>query len=417
MMTGRAPKPCLTLLMIGTLYTTQGLPMGLAFMALPAIFRKLGYSMEAIGAVGLVILPWALKFLWAPLVDRQANGRLGPRRSWIVPCQAMIVILYGAIGLTAQSHVSAAAVIGLLVVVNTIGATQDIATDGWTVELLRGPQLAWANGLQIGGFALGMLIGGAVIVTVFEYGGWIYAFGLLAVLTAASVIPVLLVSDEGARGGIPHGARAPSLRQMVRRPGALLMISVAAVFHFAASMVSAMLGPFLVDAGLSLAEVGVITGTGIACVAIAGAAAGGFLSHAFGARWTAIVSGFVAALCLSLWVAGPAILGMSVNAAALVMGVSGVAGGIAYVAFYTIFMQWASLDQAGTDFTVLQCTEACTNIVASLLAGFLASRLGYGGLFLSATAAGLLAMTWISLALAQLSNTRSLQPAMPDLAR
>lgn len=105
------------------------------------------------------------------------------------------------------------------------------------------------------------------------------------------------------------------------------------------------------------------------------------------------------------------------STAVAIMCVTGVAGGIAYVAFYTIFMQWASLDQAGTDFTVLQCTESCTNIVAAIVAGFLASQLGYGGLFLFAMAIGLLAMGWISLALARLSNATLRQQAIPDPAR
>jgi RhtX/FptX family siderophore transporter len=411
------PKPVLALLMIGALYVTQGLPMGLAFMALPAILRKLGYSTEAIGMVGLVILPWALKFLWAPFVDRSGNGWLGRRRSWIIPAQIIIVLLYGFIALTAASHVTVTAIIVLLVFANTVSATQDIAADGWTVELLRGPRLAWANGLQIGGFASGMLIGGAVTVAVFEHGGWIYAFGLLAALTALSIVPVLLVPDGRRDGNDRRGAPAPSLREMIRRPGALVIISVAALFHFASSMVGAMLGPFLVDSGLSLVDVGVITGTGIACIAIVGAATGGMLARTFGARPTAIAAGFVSALSLSLWTAGTAFFGVSVSTAVAIMCVTGVAGGIAYVAFYTIFMQWASLDQAGTDFTVLQCTESCTNIVAAIVAGFLASRLGFGGLFLFATAIGLLAMGWISLALARLSNATLRQQAIPDPAR
>lgn len=412
-----APKSVIALFMIGALYVSQGLPMGLAFMALPAIFRTLGYSTEAIGMVGLVILPWALKFLWAPFVDRTGDGWLGRRRSWIIPSQVIIVFLYGVIALTAASHMSVTAIIALLVFANTVGATQDIATDGWTVELLRGPQLAWANGLQIGGFALGMLIGGAVTVAVFEYGGWIYAFGLLAVLTAMSIIPVLLVPDSRRNRGERRDAPAPSLSGMFRRPGAPLIISVAAVFHFASSMVGAMLGPFLVDAGLSLVDVGIITGTGIACIAIVGAAVGGTLVRSFGAGQTAIASGFIAALSLSLWTAGISVFGMSVSTAVAIMCVTGLTGGVAYVAFYTIFMQWASLDQAGTDFTVLQCTESCTNMLAAVVAGFFASRLGYSGLFLLAMSVGLLAMGWISLALMRLSRLTPQQPAISDTAR
>ena len=100
----RSVSPALAFITIGALYITQGLPMGLAFMALPAMLRSLGYSTEAIGMVGVVILPWALKFLWAPLVDRAQGGRLGRRQSWIVPAQIIVVLLYALIALSAAAR-------------------------------------------------------------------------------------------------------------------------------------------------------------------------------------------------------------------------------------------------------------------------------------------------------------------------
>lgn len=397
-----ASHPNRMLVTIGALYFTQGLPMGLAFMALPAIFRALGYSTEAIGAMGIVILPWALKFLWAPPVDRLRRGPLGRRRNWIILAQIALALIYVLTGFVGRATPSAPVIVGLLLFVNTVSATQDIATDGWAVEELRGPYLAWANGLQIGAFALGMLVGGAATVTVFDWGGWMPAFGLLAALAALSTVPVLL-SPERRSENAADQHQTPSLLVTVRRRGAVLMISVAATFHFAHAMVGAMLGPFLIDAGLSLADVGMITGTGIAAIAVFGGGAGGFFTRRFRAERVAVTSGLAAALALGLWAAAT-FTTLSTGLAVAIIAVTGLAGGVAYVAFFTIFMRWSSLQQAGTDFTLLQCTESCTNIIAAISAGQLAALLGYGGLFVTAVAVGVLAMGWIAVALLQVGS-------------
>lgn len=84
----------LTLTAIAMLYLTQGIPMGLAFLALPAILRNLGISADSIGMIGLVILPWSLKIFWAPFIDRFSNKHIGGRRYFIILAQLLTIILY-----------------------------------------------------------------------------------------------------------------------------------------------------------------------------------------------------------------------------------------------------------------------------------------------------------------------------------
>jgi PAT family beta-lactamase induction signal transducer AmpG len=397
---------------IGILYVTQGIPLGLAFIAFPSILRKLGFSTEAIGLMGVIILPWALKFLWAPFVDRHGRGGWGRRRSWIIPCQLLVGGLFVLAACLPIGHMPAWVIVAVLLAANTVSATQDIATDGLAVETLSGEQLGWANGLQIGGFALGMLIGGSASVVVFDHGGWMPTFALLGSLVLVSAVVAALVSEPSCTLDLPHGGRAaPSLRNMLRRPGALLVLSIAATFHFASTMAGSMLGPFLVDSGLSLTEIGIINGTGVACIAIAGALLGGFLVARYGVDQTATVSGILSALSLLLWLAAAPIgAPITLPVALAIAVVVGLAGGVAYVAFFTLFMRWASRDQAGTDFTVLQCTESCTNIAASAVAGQIAGVFGFPSLFVAACCTGLLAMGWIITAMRRSSSTRTPTP-------
>ena len=70
-------------IMIGALYFSQGIPLGVAMEALPTLLRRDGAPLHALAWLPLVGLPWVLKFLWAPLVDNRYRPARGRRRSWI----------------------------------------------------------------------------------------------------------------------------------------------------------------------------------------------------------------------------------------------------------------------------------------------------------------------------------------------
>jgi hypothetical protein len=54
----------LKLLMLGGLYLSQSLPVSFLCQAFPTFMRQQGASLDAIELLGLLALPWALKFLW-----------------------------------------------------------------------------------------------------------------------------------------------------------------------------------------------------------------------------------------------------------------------------------------------------------------------------------------------------------------
>ncbi|MGW8321119.1 MAG: hypothetical protein ACWGSD_06160, partial [Thermodesulfobacteriota bacterium] len=108
------------------LYVVQGLPYGFFISVLPLYLRQAGWSRTAIGFYSLLVLPWILKPLWAPLVDRFSWTALGRRKSWILPCvigSAVLALLLGP-----QEPQPAGALTCLLLIVlgiNLVAATQD----------------------------------------------------------------------------------------------------------------------------------------------------------------------------------------------------------------------------------------------------------------------------------------------------
>ena len=140
--------------LLGTLYFAQGLPFGFFVQALPVLLRAAGVSLSAIGFSGLLVLPWALKFLWAPVIDRRWWPRLGRRRSWILAMQLAGTVVLAAIAVVPGAD-ALPALMTAMFVLNLIAATQDIATDGLAVELLPPGERGFANGLQVAGYRVG----------------------------------------------------------------------------------------------------------------------------------------------------------------------------------------------------------------------------------------------------------------------
>ena len=153
------------------LYFVQGLPYGFQATALGVYLREAHVSLTHIGLAGLLAVPWSLKALWAPFVDRHGDGRFGRRKSWIVPMQALLAASMCAAAVLPPDD----GLIPLLVLVflmNLFAATMDIAVDGLAVELLTTSELGTGNAAQVVGYKLGMLTGGGVLVWASGTIGW-----------------------------------------------------------------------------------------------------------------------------------------------------------------------------------------------------------------------------------------------------
>lgn len=340
------------------------------------------------------MLPWALKFLWAPLVDNIGDARMGRRRSWISPLQTLLAILFVAMGLLRIDLAGQWTFIALITLANIVSATQDIATDGLAVETLTASgdeePLAWANGLQVGGFSGGMLLGGPLVLIAQDWIGQSATFIAVGVLLMLTLIPAR-IWREGARAH--DKPRSPAkLRLFLARPQAARMLVVAALFNGQQMMTSTLIKPFLVDAGASASLVGLVSGVWLILLAIGSGLVGGAAVTRFGV-WRSAVAGLVLAwFSTSAWII---VARFGVVDAQMIISVSAIAGifaGIAYVTFFVMFMKWAAGDQAGTDFTLLQCAESYGGIALSSISCAIAGRWGITAAFLGASLVGLLAI-------------------------
>jgi predicted MFS family arabinose efflux permease len=372
------------LLLLGSLYLAQGLPFGFFTQALPVLLREQGMALPLIGLSHLLTLPWALKFAWAPLIDGVRAPRLGRRRAVIVPLQLASCTVLAALALAATPGAMWPLAIAVLLV-NLCAATQDIATDGLAVEVLDPEERGLGNGLQVGGYRIGMVLGGGLMLVVFDHAGWTAAFLSMSVLLLAATAPIL-VHREPPRPA--RAAEAPSvvaaIRAALARPGLGRWLVVLATFKTGEWFASGMLRPFLTDAGLSKSDLGVMLGFAGSGAALVGALIGGAATRGLGRRRALLAFGSLQAVATASMVLAVELPSMPMFYAVTVA--EHLTSSMATAALFTAMMDFCRPDEAGTDYTIQASLFVIAAGVASALSGVSAEALGYGGHFLAAAA-------------------------------
>jgi len=386
------------LTLIAALYVSQAIPLGFFVVALPAILRAQGLGLERVGLLGALALPWLVKFLWAPLVDRFGSRRRGHYRSWILPLQSLSVLTVLALsGLDPSSGLPWLLIAGALFML--LSATQDVATDGLAVRSLDYAERGPGNGIQVGGYYVGQILGGGLMLVLFERFGWGAALLVMAGLLALPLAPAWRFREPAHRRRDPARAQKVdfgAMRRFFARPGAGVWVLTLVLYRAGDAMALTMVNPLLVDRGLTLAQIGFLMGLVVSLAALAGSIAGGALVASLGRKTSLALFGLLqaASTCGYLLLAAgrvePLVLYPVVSAAAF-------AGGMATAALYTNMMDRSDPDTAATDFSLQQSLCAVGPLLGSTLSGVSAARLGYGGHFVLCAAvasAGAALVAW-----------------------
>jgi MFS family permease len=382
--------------MLSVLYFAQGLPSGLIAKALPPLLRDQGVSLSIIGFTSALALPWALKFAWAPFVDRY-----GSRKRWllVLNCATLLLML-----LVASRDIVAwvdqlPLFLAVLFCMNLVSATQDIATDGHAVSTLKPEWRGLGNSIQVVGYKIGMVVGSGALLWLAARHGWQTSYASLACLMLLVIVPVAFMNDPAvsARQAATHtywqgfDGYVRVFREFVVRPGVGWWLLTVALYKFGDSLGSRMMGPLLTDRGYSLADIGVITGSAGATAGILGAFVGGATLLRLGHRQALLAFGVLQALGLAgyLLVVG----GIDdVYALAAIVYFEQFADGLSTVALFTIMMDRCRPNSPGTDYSLQASLMVLVTGIAAFCGGVFAERFGYAAMFTTAASLTLLAL-------------------------
>ena len=355
------------------LSVASGFPFGLFNDLIPVYLRSTGTSLSEIGLLCTQALPGALKFLWAPAVDR-----LGTRRRWIAGTQIGLAV---TLALIATGGASAGpGFFVLLLTFVALSATQDIAVDGYTIEIMDRSELGPANGTRVMGYRIGMIVAGGVLVAASGRLGWTAVFlagaafyALTAMLTGAM--------PEAKREHDPHESWIEPLRELLSRPEIVVAALFVLTFKLGDLALTPMVKPFWVDSGYTVQQIGWVQTTLGVGASIAGALLGGEVIRRLGAFKALWVLGLVQALSnLTYWAA--AVAGATVPLMYSAAIVEQFTAGLGTAAFLTFLMTLSSRKYAATQFALLTALYRVGGIAAGAVSGILAQRMGYASYFL-----------------------------------
>jgi len=402
---------------LGLLSVSEGMPLGFVLQTLQVFLRGAGVSLRTIGLLQAVSLPWTLKFVWAPLVDRFAWRWPDRRRSWVLAMQFALAAGLGALAAFAARHLvqsngravlaagAATGIAALALALAFFSATQDIALNAYAVEILEPDEVGPASGLRILWYRVGMLISGALAIFASEWVPWPWVFAGLGCLFVLFTLLTLAAPRPRAAPAAPRSlaiAVWEPLRSYFSRPRALTVAVFLVFYKFGDNLGLSMVNPFLKDLCFSNAEIGLAVKTIGTASVIAGAGLGAALMTRMGLGRALWVFGVAQAAGSLLYAAaaathpGPTDValcgGLGVAATTRVATYVAIAGeyasqGMGTAAQLALVTRLCDRRYSATQYALLSSLFGLGRWASGPPSGWLAERLGYTTFFVAAALA------------------------------
>jgi MFS transporter, PAT family, beta-lactamase induction signal transducer AmpG len=394
-----------TLLALGF---SSGLPAPLVFTNLSIWLRDEGVSRTEIGLFALAATPYAINFLWAPLVDRMRlpffTARFGRRRGWTLATQLLLVI---AIAVLAQAQPAANlfAVAIAVLFVTFVSATQDVVIDAYRIDVLEPERYGAGSAAAIWGWHLGgTLVGGAGGLYLAQAFGWNMAYLALAAAVSIGILAILLAPEPAFRPPaetVAREARVSALlhrtswlrgrladaaawlyaaavapfADFMRRDGWVLILVFIVIFKFGDALLGRMSGVFYRELGFGLGQIAeVMKIYGFVANGI-GVLAGGLLVARLGLFRALFLAGLLAA-ATNLTYSWLAMSGNDPIVFRIVVVTDNFTAGMATVAFVAYLSSLCNVAYTATQYALLASLGNLGRIWLSAASGWMVDSLG-----------------------------------------
>jgi len=362
-----------------SLYIAQSIPMSFFSTVIPVIMRQEKYSLESIGLLQLVKLPWIFKFLWAPLIDNNArtSGRL---RSMIVISEIFYALVILSIGLF-DLQTDFKLIVILMILAFIASATQDIAVDIFAILQLKPSERSLGNSMQSAGSFVGSLFGTGVLLIAYHYFGWTNLLILLAAFVVFAIIPMLLYRKPAEVDADLHKSVSFSdIYRFFAEKGKHKRVLILMFTYSGIIGILTMLKPFLVDLGYNVKQIGFMSGIFGTSVGALSALAGGLIIRKAGRKLSMYIF-LLTGLMAASWFWFISLSVPSVYALYAGIGLLWGSYGLLSVAIYTTSMDIVRKGREGTDFTIQIVITHLSSLIIAVMSGKVGDLVGYTGLF------------------------------------
>ena len=385
--------------LLALLIASRWVVYGFLDVALTAVLRKAGVSLTQISLMLGVGFLFMFKFLWAPLVDRIAIfGVYGYKRWFLITQTLVAVFLLGLLWLHPSNDFYW--VFGLLVFASIAATFRDVSIDALSVKLLSEEERATANGWMSTGFMLGMVLGGGVLLLLYDTIGWEGAVWAICIGTMIPV-PVMLYFKEpehrvGQSAGTENTHILSSLKEFFRGPGRMQWAGLILIMAMAGITGPSLIAVMLIDNGWSLARVGGVTNIAGPLVAAVLSLAAGFVFARISRR-AAVVTMLLSGAILSFIKIPVAYDGYAMWATMAIVITSVVIASLTNIAQKVIVTdKSAASPDFGSNFTIQASLAQIGGTISMMAAPALAEILGYPAVLAIGGCLGLVAAFLLS---------------------
>ena len=347
-------------------------------------------DLTTIGLFSLVGLPYTLKFLWAPFLDRWVPPLLGRRRGWILVGQ---VALAGALLLLAYSQpkLSPLFMAFTAMLVTFFSSTQDVAIDAYRRDVLEDEELGLGSALAVNGYRIGMLVAGAGALALADHFPWKWVYGLMAAVMLLSSAFTFFAPEPVHESSPPKSLRQAVVQPFIEflsRDGAWLFLTFILLYKVGDALASTQFTPFYLLSGYTKTEIAAV-------------------AKVFG-FWATIVGGLIGGIFIlrqgfyrSLWVFGVlqavstlAFAWLSLvpahwSALAIVIGFENLTSGMGTSAYAGFMAKLCNRQFTATQYALLSSLMGIPRVVIGSSGGWLATQLGWYGFFILCTLAAI----------------------------
>jgi len=362
---------------------SSGLPLGLVWIAIPVWLKDIGVDIRVVGLLTLFQAPWSFKFLWSPLMDRFEPPILGRRRGYILLSQAGLFLTGLALTFASDHPERFAVIAALCLAIALIAATQDIAIDAYTVEVLHEDEQGLAVGARTALYRAAMNLSGGLAITLAGQFGWTAVNALLAFCYLPCLLITLWADEPEVKQVAPTTLREAvwePFRGLLARPRAIEILAFVVLFKLADAFAQSLQRPFFREIGFDLWDVGIVSST-IGTVGImVGTFIGGIMTTSLGLGRALWITGVLQALSNLgyAWVSESGPVSSVLYAA---MSFEYVASGLGTGAFGVLLLRLTEKRFSATQYALLSSLFSLPRIFAGPPSGLLADTLGWTNFF------------------------------------
>ena len=375
------------------LYIAQTIPMSFFSTVIPVMMRQENFTLSAIGLLQLIKLPWIVKFLWSPIVDRHTTTT-GDYKRWIFSSELIYAILIFSVAML-DFKADFYTILTLIIISFVASATQDIATDALAVLSFSRKDKSMVNSMQSMGSFGGSMVGSGVLLLLFHQIGWNSLLPCLAVFVLVMLLPLFFNKGIQITPKLPQQrAKKADVLYFFTQRGIWKQIGFLFLYYSGLIGTLAMVRPWLVDLGYSVQEIGMMSGVAGTFVGFISAFAGGMIIRKMG-RWRARILFSVLVLMATLY-----FLGLSYTQPTTPLLYGGIfllwgSYGMATIVVYTTAMDCVRPGREGTDFTIQTVITHLSGMIMAILSGRIADMTGYHGLFFFETCIAVTSLVYI----------------------